>query len=87
MKDQFYPFLKKEKIKLNCGHCTSAVVWVVFKKENGKTSNTIVTNKKCGSEFKGKQLEELKKLLDQISLPELFDGKHVKVHLGSALKC
>ncbi|MCE3226277.1 MAG: hypothetical protein K0S32_828 [Bacteroidetes bacterium] len=86
LKEKFYPFLKKEKIKLSCGGCTSAVIWVVFKKTD-RTTYEIIYNKKCGSEFKGKQLAELKRLLDQIQLPEEFNNTYLKVYLGSALKC
>lgn len=85
--EKYYPFLKKNKIKLNCANCYAAYVMVAFKRDSANTTYTILRNKKCGDEFKGKQLTELKNLLQQIILPEEFKNTILKSHLGSVLKC
>ncbi len=87
LKEKYYPFLKKEKIKLNCSGCESAYVQLVFKKDSSQTKYTIIKTKQCGEAFKGKLLLELKKILNQIILPEEFNNTIFKTQLGSALKC
>jgi hypothetical protein len=85
--EKYYPFLKKEKIKLSCASCTSASAWVCFSRANAVTTFKILENKKCGQPFKGKQLTELKKLVGEIKLPPEFDNTRIKVLLGLTLKC
>ena len=86
-KEHFQPFLKKEKIKLDCGKCTSVYVSVIFRRDSVKTSYELMKTWKCDDEMKGRQLYEMKKILGEIKLPELFDNYYLKVMLGSRLKC
>lgn len=85
--ERYYPFLKKEKIKLSCASCTTASVWVMFEKKEGETTFSLLKNVKCGRQFEGKQLSSLKKLMGEIKLPEEFNNTKIKVLLGLALKC
>ena len=85
--EKFMPFLKRENIKMDCAKCTSVYVWLVFKIDSGGTKYKIIKNKKCGDEFKGRQLKELERLLNEIKLPVLFINTYFKVMLGNGLKC
>lgn len=85
--EKYYPFLKKEKIKLSCASCTSASAWVYFAKENSVTIFKILQSKKCGQPFKGKQLAELKRIIGEIKLPAEFENTRIKVLLGLSLTC
>jgi hypothetical protein len=87
LSEKYYPFLKKEKIKLSCAGCESVYVWLVFKKDNSNTTYDIIKSKKCGGDFTGRLLSELKKLLNEIILPVEFNNTVFRTSIGSALKC
>jgi hypothetical protein len=87
IKEKYYPFLKREKIKLTCSGCESAYVWLAFKKDSLTTNYTILKAKKCGEELNEKTLNNLKKILNQITLPKEFNHTIFKTRLGVALKC
>lgn len=84
----FDPFLKKNKIRLSCAHCTSVFFEAVFKiQDEGHAHYTITRTKKCGTDFTHKQLKEIEKMLIQLSLPGSLKGKLIRIRFGNALKC
>jgi hypothetical protein len=87
LKNKFYPFLKKEKIKTSCAGCSSVYAIVVFKRIGEITMNTIVESGRCGKPFKGKQLEQLQIIINELFLPDSFKRSFFSVKIGSFLKC
>lgn len=87
LKNKFYPFLKKEKIKPSCAGCSSVYAIVVFKKTGEVTVNQIIESRKCGTPFKGKQLKALQTIISELFLPDSFGRSYFSVKMGSFLKC
>lgn len=85
--EEFSPFLKKNNIKMDCAKCTSVYAWIVFKCDSSGTTFSMIKNKKCGEEMKGKQLSDFKKIFEKIQLPETFMKTFLKVYMGNGLKC
>jgi len=86
-KEEFASFLKRNNIKMDCAKCTSVYTWIVFKCDSSGTTFSMIKNKKCGEEMKGKQLSEFKKIFEKIKLPETFINTFLKVYMGNELKC
>lgn len=85
--EKFQPFLKTERIKLTCAGCSSVYIRLVFKKSGQITTFIITKTKKCGEEFNAKQLKTIRKLLDEIKLPEEFNESIFKIQIGIGLSC
>jgi hypothetical protein len=87
LKEQFYPFLIKEKIKLNCSGCESATIGIYLKNSTLKTEYKIESAIKCDKPFSKQQLKQIEQMLLTIKLPRQFNSKVFFVKLGSRLKC
>jgi hypothetical protein len=86
-KNEFQPFLNRQKIRLSCAHCERVTLRVVFQILEEHAHFKILDSKKCGTEFSKKQLKEIELLLMKIKFPEFFNGKIIIMQFGNALKC
>ncbi len=88
IKNEFSPFLKRNKIYLSCAKTTKAYIDVVFNVlEDGHIHAKIVHNVKGGSQFNAKQLASLEKSLYRITFSSAWTNSICKMRMGLILKC
>lgn len=87
-KTYFQPFLKKNKIKITCAHCTKVfAVMALNIDSSGICTPVLIRGKVCSREYTKKELAELEKSLLKIRFPHEFYNTILKLYLGRVLSC
>lgn len=89
MKVEYPALLKKYKLKMNCGNCTSVFMDVVFfiEPDGHIVDYVMVDSKKCGAEFDEEMQADFVFFFVQINFPPSLRDMHLQYRLGTSLKC
>ncbi len=89
LKNEYTACLKKNNLKLSCGHCESIYLVVnLYINNDGKLSKyDIVKDKVCGSKATTKLKNCFLNYFNTIVFPPPLRNINIQAHLGNGLKC
>jgi len=81
--------LKKQKLKMNCGNCTSIFIDVVLNiDETGKLNSFEIIKENICTYKIGKKLKKcFMEDFEKMTFPEESKNKSIEIRLGTGLKC
>jgi hypothetical protein len=89
LKNEYPLCLKKNKLKLSCGHCESVYLLVNFyiDKEGKLSKYEIIKDKACGSNATIKLKNCFLSYFLNIIFPPPLRNINIQAHIGNGLKC